>query len=141
MLQLDDTANAELSEEQEAMLSEAVLETDEALTNEEVAPGSDLTDAGDAGVLQGLIDRANALRGPSHDPKLQLLIKEVKRLLADGYRPVVFCRFRPTAHYVAAELQEALPKRSCAVAAVTGELPPMSGCCALANWSRKPKPA
>ena len=125
LLQLDDGANAELSEEQEAMLSEAVLDgADEALTNEEVAPGSDLTDDGDAGVLQGLIDRANSLRGPSHDPKLQLLIKEVKRLLADGYRPVVFCRFRPTAHYVAAELQEALPKRSCAVAAVTGELPP-----------------
>ena len=123
--QLDDNANAELSDEQEAILSEAVLDgADEALTNEEVAPGSDLTQDGDAGVLHSLIDRADALRGPSHDPKLQLLIKEVKRLLADGYRPVVFCRFRPTAHYVAAELHEALPKRSCAVAAVTGELPP-----------------
>jgi hypothetical protein len=48
----------------------------------------------------------------------------VQELLGEGYRPVIFCRFRPTAHYLAEEITAALPKRSTVVRAVTGELPP-----------------
>ena len=43
--------------------------------------------------------------------------------MRDGFHPIVFCRFIPTAEYVAASLRDALPK-GVEVAAVTGLLPP-----------------
>ena len=46
---------------------------------------------------------AAALAG-EHDPKLQAAIKLVDELLADGHNPIVFCRFIPTAEYVAEHL-------------------------------------
>jgi len=91
---------------------------------EEAAPGSDLADPADAERLQDLIARAERLQGPKHDPKLKLLIREIQGLLRDGYRPVVFCRYCPTCHYVAEKLAEALPKRGHVIEVVTGELPP-----------------
>ena len=66
---------------------------------------------------------AEALGGVEKDRKLALLVTEVKTLLADGYDPIVFCRFIHTADYVADHLQLALG-RTATVQAVTGELPP-----------------
>ena len=57
------------------------------------------------------------------DEKLKKAGDLLKILLADGYRPIVFCRFIPTAEYVAAELRKKLPK-DVEVVAVTGLLPP-----------------
>jgi len=74
--------------------------------------------------LRDLIERSDRLRGKAHDPKLKQLLKELKGLLAEGFRPVIFCRFRPTAHYLAEQLEQELPKRAHVVMAVTGELPP-----------------
>ena len=54
----------------------------------------------DTEALSRLIDRADALRGPRKDPKLNALIKEINKLVAAGFRPVVFCRYIATAHYV-----------------------------------------
>ena len=61
------------------------------------------------------------LAAPAQDAKLNLLTREVKKLLADGYHPIVFCRFIPTAHYVTEALRRALPKAQ--VEVVTGEHP------------------
>ncbi|QNG26151.1 helicase-related protein [Synechococcus sp. HK01-R] len=109
----------------EAMASLAVLDgADEGFSGEEAAPGADLAIAEDAEQLQDLIARADLLRGKAHDPKLKQLIKELNALLKEGFRPVIFCRFRPTAYYLAEQLKEALPKRSHVVTAVTGDLPP-----------------
>ena len=109
----------------EAMAQLSVLDgAEEEFSGEEAAPGADLAIAEDAEHLQDLIARANLLRGKAHDPKLKQLIKELKALLAEGFRPVVFCRFRPTAHYLAEQLEEELPKRTHVVTAVTGDLPP-----------------
>ena len=58
---------------------------------------------------------------PADDAKLQQLIELVRQLLADGYAPIVFCRFIPTAEYVAEHLRAVL--RNVDVAAVTGTLP------------------
>ena len=75
------------------------------------------------------------------DRKLQGAVREVKALLADGFHPVVFCRFVDTSEYVARHLRAALAKgvRSARgnrevrgarsvpdvrVEAVTGRLPP-----------------
>ncbi|EKD68683.1 MAG: hypothetical protein ACD_47C00488G0002, partial [uncultured bacterium] len=47
----------------------------------------------------------------------------IKKLVADGYNPIIFCRFIPTAEYLAKELKPMLPK-DIAITAVTGDLPP-----------------
>lgn len=115
----------QLSGDLEAMASMAVLDgAEEELSGEEAAPGADLANAEDAEHLQELIARADLLRGKADDPKLKQLLKELKGLLAEGFRPVIFCRFRPTAHYLAEQLKEELPKRGHVVMAVTGDLPP-----------------
>ncbi|MDT5024631.1 MAG: hypothetical protein QOE61_1057 [Micromonosporaceae bacterium] len=56
------------------------------------------------------------------DTKLALVTKTVRRLLKDGFHPIVFCRFIPTASYLANHLDEEFPKA--VVEVVTGELPP-----------------
>ncbi len=91
----------------------------------DTAPGADdpgLPDSARA-QLGDFAREAAALEGPERDAKLRLLIKEVKGLLLEGYDPIVFCRFIPTAEYVAERLGEALARKA-RVAAVTGELPP-----------------
>jgi hypothetical protein len=119
-----------LSEEQqlselEVLASQGVLDgLDEEMSEEEAAPGGDLAIEADRQQLEDMIRRAESLRGPAQDPKLRQLIRQVQGLLAEGFRPVIFCRFRPTAHYLAEQLTEALPKRSVVIRAVTGELPP-----------------
>ncbi len=49
--------------------------------------------------------------------------KLTTELVSDGCRPIIFCRFIPTAEYLASELRGKLP-RGVEVAAVTGTLPP-----------------
>ena len=56
------------------------------------------------------------------DRKLQGAVREVKALLADGFHPVVFCRFVDTAEYVAQALRAVLAK-DVRVEPVTGRLP------------------
>ena len=71
--------------------------------------------------------RAAELDGPVQDRKLALLIAQVKELLADGYAPIVFCRFIDTAEYVGQHLTTALSGKRGAdvtVGVVTGLLPP-----------------
>jgi len=101
--------------------------TADSLTSEEAAPAGVTDDAvaseDDAAALRGLLDRATALKGPDRDPKLRLLIGQVKAVLAEGFRPVVFCRFIQTAHYVGEHLRAALPEAKCVVEVITGELP------------------
>jgi superfamily II DNA or RNA helicase len=127
---LEQGGERELSEEQqlselEALASQGVLDgLDEAMSEEEAAPGGDLAIEADRAHLEALITAAEGLRGPGNDPKLRQLIRQLQALIADGYRPVIFCRFRPTAHYLAEELSAVLPKRSTVIRAVTGELPP-----------------
>jgi superfamily II DNA or RNA helicase len=87
-------------------------------------PGSD-TEAGAASTRRKLLEfarRAESIAAEA-DLKLQGAISEVKALLKDGFRPVVFCRFVDTADYVARQLREVLPAKV-RVEAVTGLLPP-----------------
>jgi superfamily II DNA or RNA helicase len=113
----------------------AVLDAsdEDGLEGIDVTPGADTTE-GDPDAqansasperrrLLELARMADSLAGPKADTKLQLLIGEIKELLADGYDPIVFCRFIDTADYVARHLGAALG-RTATVAAVTGTLPP-----------------
>ena len=72
--------------------------------------------------LTALIRKAEALRGASGDPKLAALVKQVESLVAEGFRPVVFCRYLATADYVAEHLRARFPKIT--VDAVTGAYTP-----------------
>jgi len=72
--------------------------------------------------LQRLIDEAERLSGTAGDPKLAALVAHLRELLADGYQPVVFCRYVATAHYVAQHLRHHFPKAT--IEAVTGEYTP-----------------
>jgi len=73
--------------------------------------------------LAELADRATRLEGPEKDLKLARLIKVLKDLLKEGYHPIVFCRYIPTAEYVAEHLADAFGRKTL-VTAVTGSLSP-----------------
>lgn len=131
------TAEATDEAEADALGRSAVLDSadDEAIEGIDVTPGADDVDpdnaegTGDAvpstrrARLRAMAKAADALHGPATDAKLARAIAEVKALLADGYDPIVFCRFIDTAEYVAAHLTKALAGTA-EVAAVTGTLPP-----------------
>lgn len=128
-------AEAVSLEEVDSIGRATVLDTaaDETAESADIVAGADDLDAdestdGAAWVsnrrrLLTLAKKAEELAGPKGDRKLATITAEVRRLLADGYDPIVFCRFIPTAGYVAAHLAGALGK-DVHVAAVTGELPP-----------------
>jgi superfamily II DNA or RNA helicase len=72
------------------------------------------------GPLAALVAQAETLTA-APDPKLESVVKLLKPLIADGARPVVFCRFIATADHVAQALRKAFPKLR--IEAVTGDLP------------------
>jgi hypothetical protein len=73
----------------------------------------------DPALLQ-LIEKAEKLAGQSGDPKLKLLSDHLGQLLADGFHPVVFCRYIATAHYLGRQLAGRF--KDVVVGVVTGEL-------------------
>jgi superfamily II DNA or RNA helicase/predicted transcriptional regulator len=99
---------------------------DESAEGIDLPPGADYDEeSGEQGNRRRLLQmarEAEALYGDK-DMKLQKAITLIKGLIKDGYQPIVFCRFIPTAEYVAEALRKALPK-GVEVAAVTGLLPP-----------------
>lgn len=87
----------------------------------DVVPGADPGDE----LRRRLLDmarEAEKLAGEK-DAKLSEAVRLVRELVDDSYHPIIFCRFIPTAHYVAEELRRRLPS-DIAVASITGELPP-----------------
>ncbi|RSM93317.1 helicase [Streptomyces sp. WAC 01325] len=88
----------------------------------DVAPGAAETEDAGARLLE-LAERAAQLVGPAEDAKLKALTRHLKNLIADGYHPIVFCRYIPTAEYLAEQLEGKLGKKT-KIAAVTGTLSP-----------------
>ena len=124
-------AEAENPEEADEIGRRTILDiiVDESADGSDVTPGSDPGGEEDEGQRnrRRLLDMARAaddLLGEK-DEKLKKAIDLVKGLLLEGYHPIVFCRFIPTAEYVATELRKRLPK-DVEVMAVTGLLPPES---------------
>lgn len=74
----------------------------------------------DRRALKALADQARGLVD-ENDPKLQQATKLIKGLLADGFNPIVFCAFVPTAEYVADQLRQKL--KGVEVISVTGRIP------------------
>ncbi|MEO3890907.1 DEAD/DEAH box helicase [Nonomuraea sp. B5E05] len=113
-------ATAEEADRLGAPLTSDAADSD-AMEGLDAAPGAEIDGAGAR--LAHLADRAAELEGPDQDRKLAALVKHLKALLADGYNPIVFCRYIPTAEYVAAHLDGKLGKKS-VVRSVTGTLSP-----------------
>lgn len=125
-------ADADDETEVDAYAEPRVLDTDldDALAAEDVTVGADTGDSGapdtkDRKRLRELAAAAAALKGPRSDAKLKRLIPLIKELLDEGYHPIIFCRYIPTADYLAEHLGKALSKvNGLKIDAVTGTLPP-----------------
>lgn len=101
---------------------EEVLQTlfdgsEDHLDEDDVAPAADTGDP----ALHALLAQARALAGEADDPKLRLLREHLKQLIADGFNPVVFCRYIATANYLREHLDGKF--RGVTVDVVTGEFP------------------
>ena len=123
-------AEAETEAAQLADLDRVATETvmdeaaDDTLSLNESVPAGTVEAREDAPALRRLITQVDSLRGPGNDPKLGALAREIRQLIRDGFKPVVFCRYIATAHYVGEELRNSLPERAAHVVVVTGELTP-----------------
>lgn len=121
-------AAARTAEEADELGRRAVFDMpgDDEAESTDLAPGARYDADDDPGRSDSWFNElardAAALAGDK-DPKLQAAIKLVKELVGQGHNPIVFCRFIPTADYVAGHLQKALGKKA-QVMAVTGTIPP-----------------
>ncbi|MFQ5741716.1 MAG: helicase-related protein, partial [Acidobacteriota bacterium] len=102
------------------------VDIDESSQGADVTPGSDPGAEADPQQrirrrLREMARTAESLKG-APDEKLQKGVRLVRELVDDGFSPIVFCRFIPTAEYLAAELRRRLGE-DVAVTAVTGTLP------------------
>jgi superfamily II DNA or RNA helicase len=107
------------------------VDLDDAVEGEDTTLGADTsadnTSADTARTrLLAFAREAEALCGIKGDAKLKRLVAIIKSLVKDGYHPIIFCRYIPTAEYVAEHLTTALakPHPKARVEAVTGTLPP-----------------
>ncbi|WP_445186993.1 helicase-related protein [Pseudonocardia sp. Cha107L01] len=128
-----DLAKVDSTDVADAVAGPRVLDVDldETLEGEDTALGADTSPQDNPDTtarrrLLGFAAEAAALRGVKGDAKLKRLVTIVSALLNDGFQPIVFCRYIPTAEYVAEHLTTALakPHRGIRVVAVTGTLPP-----------------
>jgi hypothetical protein len=85
--------------------------------------GAHLTDS-ERKRLAAFLKLARSLAGPGDDQKLAAVVRTLNEFLAEGYRPIVFCRFIPTAKYLETWLPKLLSPNypGVRVIAVTGEI-------------------
>ena len=128
-----EAAAGETEEGQLANLDLAARDTvmdeadDDSLGVSESVPAGTVDDPEGTESLRRLIAEADGLRGPGKDPKLKVLIGEIRRLVDADFSPVVFCRYIATAHYVGEQLRAALGgkrRNRPHILVVTGELTP-----------------
>jgi superfamily II DNA or RNA helicase len=123
------TLDTETPEEADELGRRAVLDVMDDTSNEgiDVPQGSDIGEiaSDEQAHRRRLVDmarQAEALK-EKDDRKLQKAADMVKSLVEEGHLPILFCRFIPTAEYVAQALRGKLPD-DVEVSAVTGLLPP-----------------
>ena len=61
--------------------------------------------------LNKLIDEAKKLMLNGDDPKLLALVNNLEKLIKEGFKPVIFCRYIATAEYVAYQLKHVFGDR------------------------------
>ena len=121
-------ADVDTLEDVDEVGAKAVLDLDETegLEGADLAAGAqdaegDADQKSQRARLLALARDAEAFLGKK-DTKLQATIKLAQEMLEQGKSPIFFCRFIPTAEYLASELKQKL--RGVDVRAVTGNQPP-----------------
>lgn len=124
------SADSDSSEAADEVGRRSVLDLDQedSMDNTDIIPGSDTGEndtsyQGQGRRLQEFAREAEKLYG-DNDAKLLEVVKLIKQLLSEGYSPIVFCRFIPTAEYLAEELRKRLPSKT-EIVAITGTLAPV----------------
>lgn len=118
---------ANTPEEADALGRRSVLDLveDDSSEGSDVAPPGTDEEPGEqteaARRLMAMAHSAEELQG-AKDNKLKKAVAIVEDLLENGFNPILFCRFIPTAEYLAAELRKKLKEAT--IEAVTGMLPP-----------------
>lgn len=108
----------DLAQEDEKILEGRAFDgDDDDMTDDDAEPAS-IEDPQLKALLAQAIELA---RDPRKDEKLKKLRAEIRKLIADGFNPVVFCRFIATAKGVGAVLEAEF--RDVAVDVITGEIP------------------
>lgn len=110
--------SASVEEDPDAILNPLLDGSEDDLTQDDVTPAADTGEP----ELRALLQQAEALTGERDEPKLHQLTTHLEQLIADGFNPVVFCRYIATAHYLHDALKDKF--RGVAVEVVTGEFPP-----------------
>jgi len=109
--------------EEEAIEPVVFDAVDGMLDESDIAPATAIVDGEEAVTLHQLIDLAQSLDARrDEDPKLKRLVAELKPLIKDGMKPVIFCRFIATAEALGEALRAVFPKAE--VTVITGTLPP-----------------
>jgi superfamily II DNA or RNA helicase len=103
-------------EERDALLDRVFDGAADTMPDDDVEPPL----ATDDPALGKLIAEAEDLAGQAGDPKLKLLTDHLGQLVAEGFSPVVFCRYIATAHYIGRHLDGRF--KGVTVGVVTGEL-------------------
>jgi hypothetical protein len=113
--------------EREELLGRIFDGSSDVLSDDDLEPSAGSEDP----ALETLIRQAEALSGisddapsagKSTDPKLKVLTDHLVQLVADGFNPVVFCRYITTAHYLGRHLAAHAKLKKNRVLVVTGEL-------------------
>ncbi|OQB05878.1 MAG: ATP-dependent RNA helicase DbpA [Candidatus Cloacimonetes bacterium ADurb.Bin211] len=92
----------------------------------DILPGSDISENTDDSSHRKLLQmakEAESLFG-DRDYKLLRILDPIKKLLKEGYSPIIFCRFIETANYLTEQLKERLDIPDLDIVSVTGLLPP-----------------
>jgi superfamily II DNA or RNA helicase len=123
------TVSTDTAEEADSIGRQTVLDIgdDDGGDSTDVVAGADLDPDDDNTSarrrLRAMAKKADALHGRL-DLKLQKALKLISAMIDEGHQPIVFCRFIPTAEYVADALREHLKRANVHVEAITGNLPP-----------------
>ena len=107
----------------EEAIEPVVFDAEDGVLNESDVEPATATETGEeVAILNKLIELARTLNAQrDDDPKVKKLLSELRPIIKEGAKPVIFCRFIATAEALGEILRAAFPKSM--VAVVTGTLP------------------
>lgn len=123
----------ESTDELDTIIKPTVYDLNESESVNDTSPSTSIEFMEDSGdwqeqerrKLSEFAKRATELSSSQYDSKLKVLIEAVKKLIQNGFHPVIWCRYIATANYLYNQLKESFTKgyKDLSIALVTGELP------------------
>jgi SNF2 family DNA or RNA helicase len=96
------------SEEVDEEASRQLFDYEDSDEPSDYIPNTPDLEPDDVARLNAFLSATQRLGNLSDDHKLAVTVEAVRALLAEGYHPIVFCRFIATANYVAEHVQQSL---------------------------------